>query len=228
MYLINTEYKVETPEGVDLTAELAGPIPRILAFIIDISIRFGVIYVFYLIFQSLNWTVGPVFIAYFLLEWFYPTLFEVLYRGQTPGKRIVGLVVVNDDLTPVSWNSSIIRNFLRTVDFLPVLYVGGLITMIINPHYKRLGDLSAGTIVVYKNRTKDSEQLPKVKAIAPNLTLELEDQVAIVNFTQRHSEFSSDRAQEIANILEPIHGLQNKNAVNHLHGLGKWYLGGKD
>ncbi len=228
MFVIDTEYTVETPEGIDLTADVAGPIPRALAFFIDLLFRLVAVYLFFIVFQALSWANGPIYILYFLLEWFYPVAFEILYHGQTPGKRIVGLVVVNDDLTPIKWNASIIRNFLRTADFLPFLYVGGVICMILNTNYKRLGDIAAGTIVVYKSSKRSTIKPPAVTPTAPRFQFDIEDQIAIMDFVERHSELSTSRKQEIANILEPIHGLQDKAAEEYIHGVGLWYLGGKD
>jgi uncharacterized RDD family membrane protein YckC len=228
MHVIDTEYRVETPEGIDLSAELAGPIPRSIAFLIDLFFRLAVAYVAMIIIGTLNWATGPFLILYFLLEWFYPVLFEVLYNGQTPGKRLLSIAVVNDDLTPVTWNASIIRNFLRTADFLPLLYVSGLICMIINKHCKRLGDISAGTIVVYKTKKRPSSTLPDVTPTAPLFQFETEDQVAIIDFTERHTELSTSRKHEIATILKPIHGLEGEAAQEYIHKIGRWYLGGKD
>ena len=117
---IDTVYDVETPEAIDLTANLAGPLARTLAYSIDLCIRTGVSTVAIIILAFMNEAGWGVFlIVSFLLEWFYPVLFEVLRQGQTPGKKWLGLAVVNDDLTPITWSSSIIRNLLRAVDILP-------------------------------------------------------------------------------------------------------------
>ncbi|GAB2189026.1 RDD family protein [Sessilibacter sp. MAH2] len=229
MNLIDVQYRVETPEGIDLIAKPAGPMVRAAAFGIDISFRFAICYAVALAFDVFEWSIGVVFITLFIVEWFYPVLFEVLYHGQTPGKKITGIVVVNDDLTAVSWGPSIIRNLLRTADFLPFFYIGGLIFSLSNDSFKRLGDLSAGTVVVYKNRdTKKKLTLPKVAPTAPASALDLEDQIAIIDFTERDSELSQGRKIELANILAPIHGLKDKKAVEHIQSIGRWYLGGKD
>ena len=93
---------------------------------------------------------GVMLLTAFFVEWMLPAWFEAVWGGQTPGKRLFGLAVLNDDGTPVRWPGALTRNLLRAVDFLPLLYGIGLVTMLINRDFKRLGDLAAGTVVVYQ------------------------------------------------------------------------------
>jgi uncharacterized RDD family membrane protein YckC len=139
----------ETPEGIDLGLRVAGPISRALAWIIDAFIRYSVLFALSTVLASLlSFGMGLFLILLFLLEWFYPVVFEVV-RGATPGKKAMGLLVVHDNGTPVGWSASMIRNLLRSVDFLPFFYCAGLISILLNSRFKRLGDLAAGTLVVY-------------------------------------------------------------------------------
>ncbi len=92
---------------------------------------------------------GSYLIGLFALLWFYPVYFEVRAHGQTPGKRFMGLRVLQENGTPVGWSASVLRNFLLVADFLPVLYLAALISMISDSSFRRLGDLAAGTLVVY-------------------------------------------------------------------------------
>lgn len=225
---IDTVYDVETPEAIDLTANLAGPLARTLAYSIDLCIRTGVSTVAIIILAFMNEAGWGVFlIVSFLLEWFYPVLFEVLRQGQTPGKKWLGLAVVNDDLTPITWSSSIIRNLLRAVDILPFAYTLGLIAMTCTKHFQRLGDLAAGTVVVYRKQNNLELQLPEAEAIAPPMGLNLDDHLAIASFTRRHGQISKARQEELANILEPVTGKHGEQAVTRLHGVGIWLLGAK-
>ncbi len=134
--MLDTSYRVEIPGGIELEAQVVGPVPRFLAFFIDFCIR-GVLLIVAGIasipFGELGF--GFWFIIWFLIEWFYPVLFEVFRRGQTPGKKALGISVVNDDLTPVSFGTSLVRNLLRTADFLPFFYLAGLITMVSNSRF---------------------------------------------------------------------------------------------
>lgn len=226
--LIDTRYRVETPEGIDLEAQLAGPVPRVLAYSIDLFARSMVIALIAAVLGFLGQAgQGFVLVAAFVLEWFYPVFFEVLRRGQTPGKQVLGIAVVNNDLTPVTWNTSVVRNILRAADFLPMLYLGGLVCMLVDPRFRRLGDLAAGTLVVHRQDQQATLSLPEVPPRAATVPLDLDDQIAIINFTQRHEQLSEDRQKELANILAPITSVRDEKAVNYLHGVGRWLLGGK-
>lgn len=226
--MIDTTYRVETPEGVDLQAHLAGAVPRVLAFAFDLSLRAAALLLALIIFGVFDWATGILLVVAFLVEWFYPVVFEVLYNGQTPGKKIMQISVVNDNLTPVSWGPSTIRNLLRSVDILPMFYFGGLLSIILTKHFQRLGDLAAGTIVIYSKTDKQQHSLPSVPAVAPTTPLEFEEQLAIINFTERSDQLSASRQEELASILQPVFKHTGAPAVNHLHGIGRWLLGDKD
>ncbi len=77
-----------------------------------------------------------------------PLVFEVAWRGQTPGKRLLALRVLSRDGSPASRGQLFLRNILRLVDFLPVGYFVALVSMFISEHGQRLGDLVAGTVVI--------------------------------------------------------------------------------
>jgi hypothetical protein len=87
-------------------------------------------------------------IAYFLVVFVYDMFFEQTKRGATPGKRASGLRVVATNGAPVGLSATAIRNVLRVVDFLPLLYAIGFVSMLATEHSQRLGDLAAGTYVV--------------------------------------------------------------------------------
>lgn len=225
----DTSYEVETPEAIDLIAQVAGPVPRVLAYTIDLSIRLLILCILSVVLAFMGdagW--GGFMIFSFLFEWFYPVLYEVLRQGQTPGKKILGIAVVNDDLTPTTWSTSIIRNLLRAVDALPFAYVIGLISMTCTQNFQRLGDLAAGSIVIHRRETPKSINLPKVKSHPPAAQLTLEDQMAIARYTRRHEEISEARQEELANILEPLTGKKQKEGVAYLHGIGAWLLGHRE
>lgn len=224
--LISTEVQVETPENIDLEAEPAGLVVRGLAFGIDFLIRIVILFLLSIALTTAGDAgVGLVLIAWFLLEWFYPVLFEVYRRGQTPGKKKFGLRVVNADLTPVGWGSSMTRNLLRWADFFPVLYTAGIISLASTSRCQRLGDIAAGTLVVYAGSDDGQGALPSARPQPPPLPLERDDQVAIIGFAQRHQHLSADRQRELADILAPLLPVDNPQRVDYLHGVGKWLLG---
>jgi uncharacterized RDD family membrane protein YckC len=199
---------LETPEGVDLTLTPAGPLPRILAYTIDLLIRTALLIALSLLLSMGGEAgIGILTIFAFLAEWFYPVFFEVFSNGKTPGKSSMGLRVVHDDGTPVVWSTSIIRNLLRAADFLPLMYLVGLTSMLMNRPFKRLGDLAAGTLVIY-------DQMPHPfrnhnwaeEAQAPCVPLTAEEQRALLQFAERRDSLSESRQIELAEILKPLTG----------------------
>jgi hypothetical protein len=77
---------------------------------------------------------------------------EVFFHGQTVGKRVLGIRVVRMDGSPVGLFESAVRNLCRAVDFLPMLYAAGCISMLLTRQHRRLGDLLAGTLLVREER----------------------------------------------------------------------------
>ena len=226
--IIQTQLEVETPESIDLQATPAGVGPRALAYLLDFIIRLfvGIVLFIVLAFGGIA-GLGVFAVCAFLLEWFYPVVFEVLWHGQTPGKKQMGIAVVHDDLTPISWGTSIVRNLLRFADLLPAFFFFGLVSMLLTKSYQRLGDLVAGTLVVYRRKEKPQRALPQYQPHPPPMALDRDDQIAIIGFTQRHDQISEDRQQELADILAPMLPVDRQHRVNYLRGIGGWLLGGR-
>lgn len=220
---LDTTYHVETPEGVDLQAETVGIIARSLAYVIDISIRFSVILALsiVLLFMGMGGGAnGLLLVAMFLMEWFYPVLFETFRNGQTPGKKMMGIMVVNDDLTPVGFGTSFIRNLLRAVDFLPSLYLFGLTSMVLTRNFQRLGDIAAGTLVIYKPSITVTPKLPNAQLVPVPAILNHDDKLAIIQFTLRHNTLSEARQNELADLLTELPETRGRNPLQWLRGVG--------
>jgi uncharacterized RDD family membrane protein YckC len=159
------DYLISTPENVDLHLELAGLGNRILAALIDhlllatmiilvVSVAVGIgfsvensplssdvktIIYWYLI--------GICLLLLFVVNFGYFIFFEGMWQGQTPGKRIAAIRVIEQNGQPVGWSSVWIRNLLRVVDELPGLYIG-LLPMMADKNERRFGDFAAGTLVI--------------------------------------------------------------------------------
>ena len=224
--MLDTRYRVEIPGGINLDAQVVGPIPRCLAFALDLSIRGILVFILSLAsipFGAFGLGGGFFLIFLFAIEWLYPVLFEVFWRGQTPGKRALGIAVINDDLTPVTLGTSMVRNLLRTVDFLPLFYLVGLVTMLCNRRFQRLGDLAAGTIVVHDEKAARLNLDPNGKPLPVNVPMTASEQQAIVSFAERASRINADRVDELAEILEPVMaGVDAEQLKRH----ASWIAGG--
>ncbi|AZZ89873.1 RDD family protein [Hahella sp. KA22] len=223
--MLDTSIAIETPEGVDFDLTPAGPLSRALAYMADFLIRLGVVLACMIVLSIFGEAgIGISLIIYFVLEWFYPVLFEV-YRAATPGKKWMNLIVVHDDGAPITFSSSLLRNLLRTADILPVFYALGLVSMMCNKQFKRLGDIAAGTVVVRARRVETLTALAEPGVRSPSVPLKPEEQKAIVQFAQRAGVLSQARRQELANILEPLHHEKDEAAVVNINQMANYLLG---
>lgn len=203
--MLDTARRIATPEGIELSLPLAGPVPRALAWSIDLLLRLGILFGVAMIFGMFGNTGYAVFILlWFALEWLYPVWCEVRHEGATPGKRAFGLRVLHDDGTPVGWSASMTRNLLRAIDFLPFFYGFGLASVLMNRDFKRLGDLAAGTIVVYREDKRQASAVPPAPPLAPDLPLSIEEQRAIIGFAERAPSLTAQRAEELADLVQPL------------------------
>lgn len=203
--MLDTVRDFETPEGIELKLRCAGLVPRALAWLIDTLIRIGIDIVLSVVLLPLGkFGFGMFLIGLFAVEWFYPVVFEMFMDGATPGKRSMGLRVVHDDGTPVGWSASITRNLLRFVDFLPFLYLFGVVSMMFNRESRRLGDIVAGTVVVYAEEQRAAFDLPAAEAEAPLYVLLPDEQQAVVSFAERATQLTPERASELAALTGPL------------------------
>jgi uncharacterized RDD family membrane protein YckC len=226
--MLDTTRRVATPEGIELTLHLAGPVPRAIAWAIDLAIRAAIVLAVVtaaLPFGRAGW--GVVLLTLFFVEWLLPAWFEAAWRGQTPGKRALRLAVLNDDGTPLRWPGALTRNLLRAVDFLPFLYGAGLVSMLTNRDFKRLGDLAAGTVVVYQlERTGTHKEIPASPAIAPPVALNLEEQRAVLDLAERSTSLTPERFEELAGLPTPLVGrLEGARAAQRLLGMANHIAG---
>src|SRR5690606_12490582 len=124
--VLDTTTRIGTPEGIELTLRVAGPVPRALAWLVDLLIRGVLLSGIGFVAGMLGVMGQGVFLLSLLaLEWLYPAWFEAMRGGATPGKRAFGLVVLHDDGTPVRWSAALTRNLLLALDFLPFGYFLG-------------------------------------------------------------------------------------------------------
>src|ERR1051326_3830281 len=141
--------EIETPEHVVLDYEIAGLGSRVLAAFADWLILGFILLVVSLGLNSRRavspWLMAVTILAMFGVVWGYFTCFEGLGRGQTPGKRWLGIRVIRDTGHGLTLPDAAARNLPLPVDLFCAL---GVFFMAIHPRGKRLGDLVAGTVVV--------------------------------------------------------------------------------
>jgi len=207
--------EIETPENVLLSFQLAGPGSRFAAFLIDLTIRWGVafaIIVFSMMIIPLfgeGMPIGAMLVSVFLLEWGYPAFFEGLWRGQTPGKRAMGIRVVKDVGYPISFYDAVLRNLLRAADMMPGMFGVGLFCMASTKKFQRIGDLVAGTMVICESRHRFRRRSEYYRDLDPLLPIECEGRFHVSDRTldtieqllHRKDDLSRDRLEEIARIL---------------------------
>ena len=219
--MIDTVRTVETPEGIALELRPAGPAARGVAWALDMLIRAAI----YLAAGTAlaffgKAGMGILAILVFLLEWFYPVLFEVLWEGRTPGKRVMGLQVLMEDGRPEGWGPAMLRSLLMFVDFLPAFYGAGLMAMLAGKEGRRIGDLAAGAVVVHVPDPPSAKKAaPGGRPLLPPVPLSLEEQRAIAAFAERAPSLTPERAQELAGLLEPLTGLRGAEGVSRLQAL---------
>jgi uncharacterized RDD family membrane protein YckC len=191
--------KVGTPEGVAFELHPAGPLPRFLALLLDVLI--GIFAFFLLAFGAAligltgNWV---LLLLFFVLQTFGMVLFELFNEGATPGKRALGLQVVMNDGRPVTVQASLIRNLLRFSDQILVL---GWLVPLLSPGFRRLGDLAAGTLVVYRPDLLvrlHSWVAEEGTPLPPQRPLGADAVWAAVEFGRRWDEFGPGLRRELA------------------------------
>jgi uncharacterized RDD family membrane protein YckC len=197
---------VETPEGIEFVLFPAGPLIRSCAWGIDQLIQWTLIFIISLAAGILGEDGGIwiMLILFFCIDWFYHFFWEVFFRGQSPGKRIMGIRVVGSGGEPVSPGSSFLRNLLRFADTFLFLCPIALVCMAVSRGWRRLGDWAGATLVVYTSsslappRRRAVLPGPEVPAVIPGRALSYEEKQAIRMFARRYPLLGKARADEIA------------------------------
>lgn len=147
------ELLVATPEGVVFRLPVAGPAVRAYAMLLDIAIVLtGVnglsLLVYWIFAKQPGFGAMTIALAEFAIGFAYGALLEALWNGQTIGKRLFHLRVIDESGLPLRIGQAWVRNLMRVVDALPFAYLVGGIAMLSSSIMQRFGDRAAGTIVV--------------------------------------------------------------------------------
>ena len=212
---------IVTPEGVALSLEPAGLGSRLIATLIDTAIQAGILIAASILIAGVAAAgvggdvvlVISLLMAFFVLFGYFP-LFEGLWDGRTPGKRAQHLRVIQKSGQPARLTHVLVRNLVRLIDFLPVWYSIGAITMVITKN-QRLGDLAAGTIVVKEVPAPAAQTLSLAHGTSTSAPSGLdisglsdEEYGLVRSFLNRRSELDSAARQQLAHQLAD--GLRKK------------------
>lgn len=175
--MIGDPYYLRTPEQIDLQYDLAGLGSRSLAMLVDGCIQGVIVLALMIVFGFGMALLGSTFfrdssmvilavgaalglLVIFVIVWGYFIFFELIWNGQSPGKRVAGLRVLTTRGEPVTLVHSLVRNVMRLIDILPSAYMAGAISILLTRRSQRLGDLAAGTVVVRERHEPLPQPLP--------------------------------------------------------------------
>jgi uncharacterized RDD family membrane protein YckC len=217
-HTINSYLSVTTPEGVRLLLTPAGPVPRAWAWLIDTCLWGMVMIALALVLLQSKLGQGIFAVLLFASFWGYPIICEVYFSGKTIGKRIMGIEVLRVDGLPVGWRESTLRNLLLVADFLPAAYASGLLFMLLGQHFRRIGDIVAGTQVVYSEKATPRKSPEGVAPIPLPYPLNPEQQRALIGLFEREAGLPVARMQELGTVAQPLTGLTGQASVDRLRG----------
>ncbi len=199
---------IETPEQVALDFTLASVGSRFLALALDTLVQASAIAAVILVAVAVLvatgvawrgigvWVEAAALLTLFTLYYGYFGVFEALWSGQTPGKRVVGLRVLSVTGRPVSVSEAVLRNVVRVADQLPGIYAVGILFVLVTGRNQRLGDLAAGTVVVHERPLaahQDAgppDRVPRSRHGAHRLAVE---EIAVVEtFLRRRSDLTAE------------------------------------
>jgi uncharacterized RDD family membrane protein YckC len=217
---------IATGESVAFNYELAGLGSRFFAVFIDMTVQIAIAIAVFLFLAFVGRSSGGgapptltkvedvilyslLFISAFLLFFGYFIIFEWLWEGRTPGKRLLGLRVIRDGGVPVDFTSSVIRNCVRVIELALGFYAVSAVVALLSPRNQRLGDYAAGTIVVRDQRYErrripsalgdDEREDPLVRDLTP------EERDLVRRFVERRESLTKEaRAALAARISEAI------------------------
>jgi uncharacterized RDD family membrane protein YckC len=218
---IDNAIEIVTPENIAFRYQVAGPFRRLPAYLIDLAIR-GMMFLFGSILVMIVFGLaglpglgfGLVLVLWFLLDWFYGGMFETFWNGQTPGKRLLQIRVLSIDGQPINGLQAVLRNVLRVVDQLPMVFsLAGLASATMNDRFQRMGDLACGTMVVVDEprwfhgviRLSDPGTIRLAGQIPPSYQAPRTIVRALATYVQRRMNFAPMRRLEIArHLAEPL------------------------
>lgn len=156
------QLELQTPEGITFSLVLAGPVTRFLAWLVDILCLWALMTVLGMVLEALGAVSSEAaetlyLVGNFLIQIGYGILCEWGWRGQTLGKRLLKIRVVDAQGLKLRFSQVVIRNLLRSVDSIPLFYMVGGLSCLFSPKAQRLGDLVANTVVIRHEEAREPD-----------------------------------------------------------------------
>ncbi len=153
---------ITTPEGVAFSLLLAGPVSRFLSWLLDLMCIMAIFMTAGKLIQigafiSEDFASAVMILTFFVITTGYGIVLEWAWRGQTLGKRLFHMRVMDARGMNLQFSQIVIRNLLRCVDSLPLFYMTGGLACLISRRGQRLGDIAANTIVVRHPRVSEPD-----------------------------------------------------------------------
>jgi len=220
--------ELELPEEIDLQVELANVGSRTLAILVDIGLGGLVLFIVYALTMLLAHDVADdwltrlssnalrtvLMLLVFGFQWVYFNLFEWLWNGQTPGKRLLNLRVIKVDGSPVSGIDVLLRNLSRPIDTLGPMGLIGLLMIFVSHKAQRLGDLMARTLVIHETKidwsifdqiespaTANTGATVAAAFAAPTIRLTSAQWEMLHRYLNRREQFEAEARQRLALLL---------------------------
>lgn len=214
--MLNGRLSLTTPEGVRLLLTPAGPVVRAWAWAIDFFIWLLAVWLLAMVLGGSKLGGGVFMVLLFVSYWGYPIICEVYFGGRTIGKRVAGIEVLRANGLPVGWRESSLRNLMLVADFMPLLYCSGLLCMLYDGRFRRIGDIVAGTQVVYRDKQRERPPAPDVTPLPLPYPLTPEQQRVLIDLFERERRLPPGRLEELGSIAEPLTGFTGEASLERL------------
>lgn len=214
--MIDGRLSLTTPEGTRLLLTPAGPAPRAWAWALDVTLWLTFMGLAGWLLSGPRMAKGVLAVLAFVSYWGYPVICEVYFQGQTIGKRALGLQVRRDNGLPVGWRESALRNLLLVADFLPAAYATGLACMLYDRQFRRLGDIVAGTLVVYRDQAPPRPAVREATPLPLPFPLTSAQQRALADLFDREQGLPPARLEELGSVAEPLTGATGAASLERL------------
>lgn len=235
---LDERLSIQSADAVELELAVVGVGGRSYAFIIDWHIRFILALAWFFgvgtllatvagfdnVFEALDSDADLLSVLIWLptvvIYFFYHLVLEILLKGRTPGKRMAGIRIVNNHGQTPTVSALLVRNVFRLVDSLPAMYMLGFCVAMFTPRATRIGDLAAGTLLVYEQRS-GGDELHRVLDISSRDDMTPAQREFLDDLLTRWFELTEDRRLDLADrflrALGDTRALTERKSVGRMH-----------